>query len=107
VREGEICGKIKAPDFNLQVVDFERLLLTGGADGSRETLQVVENKAAICGSAANCPPKCPHVTLALVSLQEIPMDFAGASWQVAFGSLPQQLALVPHEDRRRSLSLRS
>jgi hypothetical protein len=51
----------------------------GGADGRREALQVVEKKTLSCGIAANCPPKCPHVTSALVRLQQISVDFTETS----------------------------
>jgi hypothetical protein len=50
-----------------------------GADGSSRALQAIEKQAPFCGIAAKCPPKCPHVTSALVSLQQISMDFTEIS----------------------------
>ena len=58
----------------------------GGADGRREALQVIEKNTISCGIAANYPPKCPHVTSALVSLQRISVDFTEISQERLDGS---------------------
>lgn len=54
---------------------WRKPLINGGADGRREPVQVIEKKALSWGNVANCPPKCPHVRSALLSLQQISMDF--------------------------------